>query len=88
MIIHDAASPLLEGTSHIMNMALLASKFGYLDLTQKPILFLTPSPREASAIRVTAAPAAVAPSTPMPLVGGGLSEMEVSVDTPSSSEDW
>ena len=82
-------SPLPEGTGHIMSTALLASEFGYLDLTQKSILFLLPSPGGASAIRVTAALAAVAPSTPMPLVGGGLSEMEeVSVDTPSSSEDW
>ena len=48
-----------------------------------------PSPRGVSAIGVTAAPAAMAPSIPMPPVGGGLSEMEVSVDTPSSSsDDW
>ena len=53
-----------------MSMALLASEFGYLDLTRKSILFLMPSPRGVSAIRVTAAAAAVAPSTPMPPVGG------------------
>ena len=52
-----------------MSMALLASEFGYLDLTRKSILFLTSSPRGASAIRVAVAPAAAAPSTPMPLVG-------------------
>ena len=71
-----------------MSMAFLASEFGYLDLTRKSILFLTPTPKGVSAIGVTAAPAAVAPSTPTPPVGG-LSEMVVSVDTPSSSlEDW
>ena len=69
-IVHDAASPLPEGTGHIMSMALLASKFRYLDLTRKSILFLTPSPRGVSAIGVTAVPAAVAPSTPTPPTGG------------------
>ena len=88
MIVRDAACPLPEGTSHIMSMAFLAFKFGNLDLTPKSILFLTPSPRGASAIRVTATLAAVAPLTPAPPMGGGLSEMEVSVDTPSSPEDW
>ena len=39
-IVHDAVSPLLEGTGHIMSMALLASEFGYLDLTQKSSFFL------------------------------------------------
>ena len=72
MIVHDAASPLLEGAGHIMSMALLASEFGYLDLTQKPILFLTPSPRGVSAIGVTAAPVVAAPSTPIPPVGAYL----------------
>ena len=45
------------------------------------------SPRGVSSIGVTATPATSAPSTPMPPVGG-LSDMEVSVDTPSLSEDW
>ena len=63
-------SPLQEGTGHIMSMVLLASEFGYLDLTRKSILFLTPSPRGASAIRVTATLAAAAPFTPTPLAGG------------------
>ena len=88
MIVHDTAGPLPEGAGHIMSMALLASEFGYLDLTQKSILFLMPSPRGVSAIRVTATLAAMAPSTPTPPMGGGLSEMEVLVDTPSSLEDW
>ena len=70
MIIRDATSPLAEGAGHIMSMALLASEFGYLDLTRKSILFLSPSPGGASAIGVTAAPAAVAPSTPTPPAGG------------------
>ena len=52
-----------------MSMALLASEFGYLDLTQKSILFLMPSPRGVSAIGVTATLAAAAPSTPTPPVG-------------------
>ena len=88
-MVRDATSPLPEGAGHIMSMALLASEFGYLDLTQKSILFLMPTPRGVSGIGVTAAPAAAALSTPTPPVGGGLSGMEVSVDTPSSSlEDW
>ena len=70
MIICDAASPLPEGTGHIMSKALLASEFGYLDLTRKSILFLSPPPRGVSAIGVTAAPAGAAPSTPVPPVGG------------------
>ena len=70
-----------------MSMALLASEFGYLDLTRKSILFLTPSPRGVGAIRVTAALAAVAPSTPMP-PAGGLSKMEVLVNTPRIGDDW
>ena len=69
-IVCDAASPLLEGAGHIMSMALLASEFGYLDLTRKSILFLTPSPRGVSAFGVTTALAAAAPSTPMPPAGG------------------
>ena len=87
MIVRDAVSPLPEGAGHIMIMAFLASEFRNLDLTRKSILFLTPSPRGVGAIRVTAALAAVAPSTPTPPTGG-LSEMEVLVDIPSSSEDW
>ena len=74
MIVRDAMSPLPEGASHIMSMALLASKFGYLDLTRKSILFLTPSPRGVSAIGVTAAPAAVALSTPTPPTGGFIQD--------------
>ena len=69
MIVCDAVSPLPEGAGHIMSMALLASEFGYLDLTQKSILFLMPSPRGVSTIGVTAALAAVAPSTPTPPTG-------------------
>ena len=49
-----------------MSMAFLASEFRNLDLTQKSILFLTPSPRGVSAIGVTATMATVAPSAPMP----------------------
>ena len=72
MIVCDAMSPLPEGTGHIMSMALLASELGYLDLTQKSILFLMPTPRGVSAIRVTATPAAVAPSTPTLPAGGSI----------------
>ena len=72
MIICDAACPLVEGTSHIMSMAFLASKFRNLDLTRKSILFLMPSPRGASAIRVTATTATAAPSAPMPPMGGSI----------------
>ena len=51
-------------------MAFLASKFRNRDLTRKSILFLTPSPRGASAIGVTAALATAAPLTPTPPTGG------------------
>ena len=87
MIVCDAASPLPEGTGHIMSMAFLASEFRNMDLTRKSILFLTPSPRGASAIRVAAATGTAAPSAPTPPTGV-LSVTVVSVDTPSSSEDW
>ena len=46
-----------------------------------------PPPRGAGSIRVTTTLATSTSSAPMP-PAGGLSEMEVSVDTPSSSEDW
>ena len=70
MIVCDAESPLPEGTGHIVSMAFLASEFGNLDLTQKSILFLMPSPRGVSTIGITAAPATAAPSAPMPPMGG------------------
>ena len=73
MIVHDAGSPLVEGTSHIMSMAFLASEFRNLDLTRKSILFLTPSPRGASAIEVAATTATAAPSAPMPPMRGSIS---------------
>ena len=56
-----------------MSMAFLASEFRNLDLTQKSILFLTPSPRGASAIGVTATMATAAPSAPTPPTRGSLS---------------
>ena len=49
-----------------MSMAFLASEFRNLDLAQKSILFLPPSPRGVSTIRVTAAMATAAPMAPMP----------------------
>ena len=55
-----------------MSMAFLASEFRNLDLTQKSILFLTPSPRGASAIGVAATMATVAPSTPTPPTRGSI----------------
>ena len=72
MIVCDAASPLPEGTSHIVSMAFLAFEFRDLDLTQKSILFLTPSPRGVSAIRVTATMATVAPLAPTPPTRGSV----------------
>ena len=54
-------------------MAFLASKFRNLDLTRKSILFLTPSPRGASAIRVAAATTATAaPPAPTPPTRGSI----------------
>ena len=72
MIVHDAASPLPEGTGHIMSMAFLASEFRNLDLTQKSILFLMPFPRGASAIRVAATMATAAPLAPTPPTRGSI----------------
>ena len=72
MIVHDAVSPLQEGTGHIMSMAFLASEFRNLDLAQKSILFLPPSPRGVSTIRVTATTATVAPMAPMPPTRGSV----------------
>ena len=46
-----------------------------------------PPPRGSSSIRVTTTPTTLTSSAPMP-PAGGLSEMEVSVDTLSLSEDW
>ena len=46
-----------------------------------------PPPRGVGSIRVTTTPATSTSPAPMPPVGA-LSEMEVSVDTPSLSEDW
>ena len=65
-------SPLPEGTSHIISMAFLASEFRNLDLTRKSILFLTPSPRGASAIGVTATMATVASLAPTPPTRGSI----------------
>ena len=86
MIVGDTAGPLPKGICHIMRMTLLAPKFGDLDLTRKSILFLMPPPRGVSSIGVTTTLATSTSSAPMP-PAGGLSEMEESVDTPSSSED-
>ena len=72
MIVRDAVSPLPEGTCHIMSMAFLASEFRNLDLTQKSILFLTPSPRGASAIGVAATTATAAPLAPTPPMRGSI----------------
>ena len=53
-------------------MAFLASEFRNLDLTRKSILFLTPSPRGVSAIRVTATTASVDPQAPTPPRRGSI----------------
>ena len=47
-----------------MCMAFLASEFRNLDLAQKSILFLLPSPRGVSTIGVTATAAPTAPTPP------------------------
>ena len=78
MIVRDATCPLPEGTSHIVSMAFLASEFRNLDLTQKSILFLMPSPRGVSAIGVATTLAAAAPLTPVPPMGGFISDGGIS----------
>ena len=55
-----------------MSMAFLASKFRNLDLTQKSILFFTPSPGGASAIGVAAAAATAAHSASTPPMGDSI----------------
>ena len=60
--------PLPKGISHIMRMTLLAPKFGDLDLTREPILFLSPSSRGESPIRVTTTPVTLISSATMPLM--------------------
>ena len=55
-----------------MSMAFLASEFRNLDLARKSILFLTPSPRGVSTIRVTATMATAAPTAPTPPMRGSI----------------
>ena len=74
MVILDTMGPLLKGTGHIVRMALLASKFGYLDFTRKSILFPTSLPRRAEPIGVTSTLATLASSAPTPPPGGPISE--------------
>ena len=68
MVISDAVGPLPKGISHIMRMTLLAPKFGYLDLTRKSILFLSPPSRGESLIGVTTTLATSTSSATMPLM--------------------
>ena len=58
--------PLPKGINHIMRMTLLAPKFGYLDLTRKSILFLSPPSRGASLIGVTTTLVTLTSSAPTP----------------------
>ena len=70
MIISDTTSPLPEGISHIMRMALLAPKFRDLDLTREPILFLLPLSGGKSLIGVTTTLVTSIPSATVPLMKG------------------
>ena len=70
MIISDAMGPLPEGVGHIMRITLLAPKFGDLDLTREPILFLSPPSRGESLIGVTTTPVTSISSAPTPLTKG------------------
>ena len=67
MVVGDTVGPLPKGISHIMRMPFLATKFGDLDLTRKPILFLLPLSGCAGMIGVTTTPVTSPPSTSMPL---------------------
>ena len=78
MVISDTMDPLPKGVGHIMRMTLLASKFGYLDLTRKSILFLSSPSGGESLIGVTTTPVTSTSSATMPLTkrllrGGGIS---------------
>ena len=70
MVVGDTMGPLPKGVGHIMQMTLLTAEFGYLDLTRKSILFLLPSSREVSFIRVTTTLATSTSLTPMPPARG------------------
>ena len=71
-------SPLPEGISYIMRMSLLATKFGYLDLTRKSILFLMPLSGGASSIRVTTTPVTSTSSAPPPPAKGFIRDGGIS----------
>ena len=78
MIISDTMGPLPKGISHIMRMALLASKFRDLDLAREPILFLLPPSRGESLVRGTTTPVTSISIATLPLMkrllrGGGIS---------------
>ena len=60
--------PLPKGIGHIMRMTLLAPKFGDLDLTREPILFLLPPSRGESLIGVTTTPVTSISSATTPLL--------------------
>ena len=71
--------PLPKGIGHIVKMALLAPKFGDLDLTREPILFLLPPSGGGSLIGVTTTlvtsiSSATTPLTKQLLRGRGISE--------------
>ena len=61
-----------------MCMAFFASEFRNLDLAQKSILFLTPSPRRVSTIGVTATMATAAPTAPTPPMRGSICDGGIS----------
>ena len=78
MVVSDTMGPLPKGVSNIMRMTLLSSKFGDLDLTRKPILFLAPPSGGVSFIGVTTTLVTSTSSAPMPPVrepvrDGGIS---------------
>ena len=78
MIISDTVGPLPKGVSHIVRMTLLAPKFGYLDLTRKSVLFLSPPSRGESLIGVATTPVTSISPAPMPLTKGLLRGIGIS----------
>ena len=70
MIVSDTVGPLPKDIGHIMRMTLLAPKFGYLDLTRKSILFLSPPSGGVSLIGVTTTPVTLTSSASTPPAKG------------------
>ena len=78
MVVSDTTGPLPKGVGHIVRMTLLTSEFRDLDLTRKPILFLSPPSGVASVIGVTTTLVTSTSSAPTPPVRGPVRDGGIS----------